>query len=126
MCWCCAAAVAVVVVDVVAAVASAAAAAAAERLLLLPCARAQPGSVQSVVQLCALKLVQCSGLCARPGLHVSVQAAGAGQQVQRGLTEPPAGVRGALGAAQRRAWAVRAQRHPPFAVLCIHRVSLRS
>ena len=117
----CAAAAAVAVVAVVVAAAVAAAAAAATELLPLPtCARVQPGSVQSVVQLCALKLMLCAGSCARPGLRVSAQAAGAGQQVQGGLAEPPAGVRGSLGVAQRRAWAVRAQRHLTFAVLSIH------
>ena len=54
------------------------------------------------------------------GHRVSVRAAGAGQWVQGGLAEPPAGVRGSLGVAQRRAWAVRAQRHLTFAVLSIH------
>ena len=117
----CAAAAAVAVVAVVVAAAVAAAAAAATELLPLPtCARVQPGSVQSVVQLCALKLMLCAGSCARPGLRVSAQAAGAGQQVQGGLAEPPAGVRGSLGVARRRAWAVRAQRHLTFAVLSIH------
>ena len=120
----CAAAAAVAVVAVVVAAAVAAAAAAATELLPLPtCARVQPGSVQSVVQLCALKLMLCAGSCARPGLRVSAQAAGAGQQVQGGLAEPPAGVRGSLGVAQRRAWAVRAQRHLTFAVLSIHSFS---
>ena len=118
----CAAAAAVAVVAVVVAAAVAAAAAAATELLPLPtCARVQPGSVQSVVQLCALKLMLCAGSCARPGLRVSAQAAGAGQQVQGGLAEPPAGVRGSLGVARRRAWAVRAQRHLTFAVLSIQR-----
>ena len=117
----CAAAAAVAVVAVVVAAAVAAAAAAATELLPLPtCARVQPGSVQSVVQLCALKLMLCAGSCARPGLRVNAQAAGAGQQVQGGLAEPPAGVRGSLGVARRRAWAVRAQRHLTFAVLSIH------
>ena len=116
-----AAAVAVVVIVVVAAVAAAAAAAAAELLPLSPRACVQPGSVQSVVQMCALNLMVCAGSCARLGHRVSVRAAGAGQWVQGGLAEPPAGVRGSLGVAQRRAWAVRAQRHLTFAVLSIHR-----
>ena len=114
-----AAAVAVVVIVVVAAVAAAAAAAAAELLPLSPRACVQPGSVQSVVQMCALNLMVCAGSCARLGHRVSVRAAGAGQWVQGGLAQPPAGVRGSLGVAQRRAWAVRAQRHLTFAVLSI-------
>ena len=91
-----AAAVAVVVIVVVAAVAAAAAAAAAELLPLSPRACVQPGSVQSVVQMCALNLMVCAGSCARLGHPVSVRAAGAGQWVQGGLAEPPAGVRGSL------------------------------
>ena len=76
-----AAAVAVVVIVVVAAVAAAAAAAAAaaELLPLPPRACVQPGSVQSVVQMCALNLMVCAGPCARLGHLVSVRAAGAGQ-----------------------------------------------
>ena len=98
----------------------AAAAAAATELLPLPtCARVQPGSVQSVVQMCALNLMVCAGSCARLGHRVSVRAADAGQWVQGGLAEPPAGVRGLLGVARRRAWEVRAQRHLTFAVLSI-------
>ena len=103
------AAVAAVVVTVVSVVAAAVAAAAAGPLPLLPRACVQPGSVQSGVQMCALNLMVCAGLCARLGHRVSVRAAGAGQWVQGGLAEPPAGVRGSLGVARRRAWAVRAQ-----------------
>ena len=110
----------VAAVAVVDAVAVAAAAAPAEPLSPLQHACVQPGSVQSVVQMCALNLMVCAGSCARLGHRVSVRAAGAGQWVQGGLAQPPAGVRGSLGVAQRRAWAVRAQRHLTFAVLSIH------
>ena len=63
-----AAAVAVVVaVAVVIAAAGAAGTttAAAGPLSLLPRACVQPGSVQSVVQMCALNLMVCAGSCAR-------------------------------------------------------------
>ena len=104
-----AAAVAVVVaVAVVIAAADAAGTttAAAGPLSLLPRACVQPGSVQSVVQMCALNLMVCAGSCARLGHRVSVRAAGAGQWVQGGLAEPPAGVRGSLGVAGRAAASV--------------------
>ena len=108
---------AVVVVAIVAAVAASAAAAAVEPMLPLQRVCVRRGIVHCVVHVCAPCVSLRTAACARLGLLVGARAAGAGQRVQAGLPEPPAGSRGSLGVARRRAWVVRAQRHPTFAVL---------
>ena len=112
------------VVDVAAAAALCAVAvatvAAVADLLLLPRVRVRPGSVQNGVHVSTPKMGMCTAACAGLGPHASVRAAGAGKWVRGGLAEPPSGARGPPGVVRRRAWAVRAQRHPPFAVLSFH------
>ena len=110
--------------DVVAAVAAVAVVAAAfaavvddELLLLLACARVRQGSVQNGVHVGAPGVSMCTCMCTGLGLPGSVRAAGAGQWVSCGLAEPSARARGPSGVARQRAWAVRAQRQPPFAAL---------
>ena len=117
---------AVVVATVVAVVAAAFAAAVSELLLLVVRVGVRQGSVQSVVHVGAPRCSLCTSACARLGLHASVQAVGAGQRVQGGLTEPSAGARGPPGVARQRAWAARAQRQPPFAALFSLRLFLFS
>ena len=100
-----------------AAVAAAFAAAVVELLLLLACARVRQGSVQNGVHVGASRVSMCTCMCTGLGHPGSARAVGAGQWVSGGLAEPSAGVRGPSGVARQQAWAVRAQRHPPFAVL---------
>ena len=110
----------VIAVAVVAAVIATVAADVAEMLLLLVRVRVRQGSVQSVVHVGAPRCSMCTSACARLGLRASVQVVGAGQRVQGGLTEPSAGARGPPGVARQRAWAARAERQQPFAVLFSH------